>query len=270
MSARSLRACIFSMLLGGGALAERPPEALEAEQRAQAQELDHLVRKADALSGALVERRAHLRLRLRELYKLSQGGYVRLLLGAESPADLFARRDAARRILGRDLAELDAVREELAELNGVRERLREGEQRAAELAKEARETVPTGLARKHALYRPVGGPLVARFGPYPDPETGVELSRDGVELHTTPGDAVRAAADGEVRTVGELPGLGICVVVDHGDGWSTLLARLASPKVRPGQRVHAGERLADAAGATVQLQLMQGGMWLDPAAWLAR
>jgi len=270
MSGRGSNVALALLAVSSVALAGRPPEALEAEQRAQAQELEHLVRKADALSSAMVERRAHLRRRLGEMYRLSQGGYVRLLLGAESPSDLFARRDAARRILRRDLAELEAVQGELSELHGLRERLREGERRAAELAKEARETVPTGLARKNALYRPVAGAIVAGFGPYLDPETGLELSRDGVELAVKPLEPVRAPADGEVRSVGEAPGLGLAIVVDHGDGWATLLGRLASTKARVGQRVRAGERLGEAAGPTVHFQLSQGGMWLDPAAWLAR
>jgi murein DD-endopeptidase MepM/ murein hydrolase activator NlpD len=252
------------------AIAGRPPEALDAEVRAQAAELDYLVRKVDALSSSLVERRTHLRQRLREMYKLSQGGYLRLLLGADSPVELFSRRDAARRILQRDLDELAAVREELAELGGLREQLRDGERRAKELAEEARDSVPTDLARKDALYRPVGGAVVEGFGPYLDAETGIELSRDGVELAARAGEPVRAPADGEVRSVGELPGLGLTIVIYHGGGWATLLGRLGSTGVSVGQSVGAGERLAEAAGPTLHFELSQGGAWLDPAAWLAR
>src|SRR5512135_2372554 len=108
--AASATAILVGAALGTGALAERPidrpPEALEAEQRAQAIELAYLIRKTDSLSGSLVERRAHLRKRLRALYKMSEGGYLRLLLGAESAGELFSRRDAANRIVHRDVSEL--------------------------------------------------------------------------------------------------------------------------------------------------------------------
>jgi septal ring factor EnvC (AmiA/AmiB activator) len=260
---------LLAALVGAGARAARPPEALETEERAQAAELDHLIKKADALSASMVERREHLRKRLRAMYKLSQGGYLRLLLGAETPAELFARRDGMRRVIGRDLDELESVQAELGELAGVREALREGERRAAELATEARDERPEGLARRGALVRPVDGEVVAPFGPFRDEETGVELGRDGVELRALPGEAVRAAAAGEVRSVAEVEGLGTTVIVDHGQGWRTLIARLAQPRVRAGSTVAAGDPIARAAGATVHLELAQGAAWLDPVAWFA-
>src|SRR5687767_11397781 len=100
MSASAARFSLAAVLaISSAALAGRPPEALEIEERGQADELSYLVRKVDALSASLVERRGHLRQRLRAMYKMSQGGYLRLLLGAETPREMFARRDAARRIL---------------------------------------------------------------------------------------------------------------------------------------------------------------------------
>lgn len=256
--------------VGASARANRPPEALEAERRENAAELDHLIRRSDSLSAQLVERRHHLRQRLRAMYKLSQGGYVRLLLGAETPARLFARRDAAERILDRDLDELGAVHQELAELAGVRERLRAAERRAAVLGAEAQDERPTGLARHGALRSPVPSRgVAASFGPYRDATSNLEFTRDGVELTTQPGDPVRAPAAGVVRHVGELPGLGLCVIVDHGDQWATLLGRLARLQVAAGDRVADGELLGVAFGSSVQLQLSQAGVWLDPTPYLA-
>ena len=126
------------------------------------------------------------------------------------------------------------------------------------------------LARKEGLYRPVGGPIVGRFGAFRDHESGVVLSRDGVELRARPNEPVRAVASGVVAEVQNLPGLGLAVIVDHGDGWLSLIAHLAAPLVQRGDNVHAGQHLADAAGKTVHLQIAEGGALLDPTAWLAR
>lgn len=267
---------LLAILVGAGitgalatALADRPPEALDAEQKAQAIELSYLTRKTDSLSAQLVDRRAHLRRRLRAMYKMSQGGYLRLLLGAEGAGELFSRRDTARRILHRDITELEAVRQELVELGGLRERLREGEARAAALAIEARESRPSGLSRKDALRKPLLNTWVLRgFGPYRDKETNLEFTSDGVLLWSRPGAAVLAPAAGTVRSVGPVAGLGLAIVLDHGDGWLTLLGRLASPAVQVGDAVRRGGKIAEAAGSSVELQLSQGGTWIDPAPWL--
>ncbi len=255
--------------LVGVALAERPPEALEAEQKANALELSYLIRKTDSLSAQLVERRSHLRKRLRAMYKMSQGGYLRLLLGAEGAAELFARRDSARRILHRDITELEAVRAELVELGGLRERLREGEARATALGIAARESRPSGLSRKDAFRRPLANTWIVRgFGPYRDRDTNLEFTADGVLLFSRPGASVFAPAAGTVRNVGEVPGLGLAIILDHGDGWLTLLGRLASPAVRVGARVPRGFKIAEAAGSSIEFQLSQGGAWIDPTPWL--
>ena len=269
-------ASLLALVLGVATVAlaerppERPPEALESEQRAQAIELSYLIRKTDSLSSQLVERRGHLRKRLRAMYKMSQGGYLRLLLGADSAGDLFARRDAANRILHRDVSELEAVRAELTELQGLRERLREGERRAAELAVAARETVPSGLSRKDAITPPAGGAIERGFGPYRDAESGLEFTSDGVTLGSRPGEAVHAPAAGAVRSVGEVPGLGLAIILDHGDGWMTLVGHLAEPRVKIGARVPRGFEIAEAAGPAIEFQLSQGGAWIDPAPWIAR
>jgi septal ring factor EnvC (AmiA/AmiB activator) len=251
------------------ARAGRPSEAIEAERKSLGLEVELLRKKTSALEGSVDARQAHLRHRLRALYKISQGGYVRMLVSAESPAELFARRDGVRRIIHRDLDELSSVKSELADLEADRSRLRARERRAAELDASLAGTEPEPLERKQALYRPVGGAIVGAFGRYRD-AIGIVATRDGVEIATRRGEPVRAVGGGEVTSVAELPGLGLAIVVDHGGGWVSLVARLTAPRVAPGSLVKPGDHLADAAGDTIQLQLSEEGSWIDPTAWLAR
>ena len=112
--------------------------------------------------------------------------------------------------------------------------------------------------------------IVRGFGPYREPGTNIEFTSDGVLLASRPGETVSAPAAGTVRHVGEAPGLGLTIILDHGDGWLTLLGRLQSPEVRIGARVPRGFKIAEASGFSVEFQLSQGGAWIDPAPWLER
>lgn len=266
-----LRAGVLLALVAGVAgLAHggRPPEVLEQERSEEALALDYLVRKSDTLARSLVERRAHLRQRLRAMYKMSQGGYLRLLLGAESATDLFERRNAAQRILSRDIAELEAVREELGELKGLRESLRESEQRAATLLAEAREAQVAGVGEHPKFARPVKGAVVHPFGPYTD-ESGLQFTRDGIDLATTSGMPVFPLEAGAVRAVVEVPGVGQSVIVDHGEfgggGWVSVIGNLKDVKVRLGARVTPQYAIGAAAADTIHVELSQSGTWIDPA-----
>ena len=67
-----------------------------------------------------------------------------------------------------------------------------------------------------------------------------------------------------------MPGLGVAVTIDHGNGFRTLTARLKAVEVQPGSTVEAGAAVGEAAALTVHLQLTQDGAWLDPLPWLRR
>src|SRR5687768_12509306 len=108
-------------------MAAKVPEVVEAERRAAAADVRDLERRALALDAQAAERKERLRKRLRAIYKLSSGGYLRLLSSSETAAELQSRTTSLSRLLERDLEELAAVREEArvvdAEHAGRKERL---------------------------------------------------------------------------------------------------------------------------------------------------
>ena len=59
----------------------------------------------------------------------------------------------------------------------------------------------------------------------------LEMHRNGVELHASHRDRVRAIAPGKVAMVGELPGFDEVVVIDHGGGYLSLTGRLLAVQV---------------------------------------
>ena len=268
------RALLAILLFSTEASAGRPPEALSAARAEAEAEARDLERRARALDEQTEGRESRLKRRLRALYKLSSGGYVRLLARAETPSELAAREQALERILERDLDELKAVRDEARAIDADHARRSDAIAAALERENEAARAVsepPTGLAvLRGRLSRPVPGPIVAGFGARPDGDRGITVSRRGVDLEAARGEPVRAVAAGQVRWAGEVPGLGKGVIVDHGDGYLTLTARLGLIAVEPGAPVGDGGVLGKAHGPSVFFELTQGGTPLDPAGWLRR
>ncbi|MDF1613731.1 murein hydrolase activator EnvC family protein [Desulfurivibrio dismutans] len=126
------------------------------------------------------------------------------------------------------------------------------------------------------LIWPADGVVITKFGQsIRGPLGGAGESR-GITLKTAKGAPVKALAAGNVAHVGEMPGYGKMVIVDHGQRYFSLLAGLAEINTRPGAMVRAGQILgatAAASGATTEegrlyLEIRQGVQTLDPLAWL--
>ena len=212
-----------------------------------------------------------LRRRIRSLYKLTQGGALRLLVEAKDVAEVGARIDAAHRVIGRDLHELDALGQELLEL--AHDKALRAD-KAAALAVELPRGPKVGLERRRGLLpRPVPGAIlvalshtrVAGAGPG---AAALEIPRRTVELASSAGEWVHACAAGTVLFAGVVEGLGRAVVIDHGDHYTTFTARLRSTRVQPGDRVLEGASIGQAASTRIAFELSESRTALDPAGWL--
>lgn len=255
----------------------RPLDAIEAERRITVAELADLERRMTALGTTRELRKERLRVRLRALYKLSQGGFGRLLLGVERPLEMYGWRDGARRVIARDVEELLALRDELRVLEQEQTRAAQGTARVATLLAEAARARAEGRDRdllglgalRGELPRPVSpGEVLTPYG-REVVERGLELYHNGVELSAEPGASVRAVAAGQVRYTGEMAGLSTGVILEHPGGYLTVYGRLSRLLVVPGGRVAAGTVLGQAAAGRVYFQLTLGDLPLDPEPWLA-
>ena len=88
---------------------------------------------------------------------------------------------------------------------------------------------------------PVHGRLTGAFGERLDPFNGEGTFHSGVDISTSYGDHVEAAADGVVIAAEHRPGYGRVVIVDHGFGFSTWYAHLSGFHVYPGMHVRRGD-----------------------------
>jgi murein hydrolase activator len=188
--------------------------------------------------------RAGARWRARALYRV-------VVAGDALPPDLRARAiDAGARALARELAEARALRAERDQLGGE------------VAALEAAANDDEAIGAPPAFVSPVAGAVLVRFGVTPDRLTGVLVGHAGVRLASAARAAVHAPAAGVVARVATEPD-GATVVLDHGAGWTTIVAGLAAADVSPGDHVAAGQRLGAAAGA-VGLEIWRGRHAVDP------
>jgi septal ring factor EnvC (AmiA/AmiB activator) len=124
------------------------------------------------------------------------------------------------------------------------------------------------------LPRPAGGRIDVGFGKVVDPRFRTVTVQKGVDLAAQRGEAVQAVAPGRVVHAGWFKGYGNLVIVDHGEGYHTLVAHLASMTAAAGEDVEAGAKLGTVGdtgslkGAYLYFEIRENGKPLDPKAWL--
>jgi septal ring factor EnvC (AmiA/AmiB activator) len=127
--------------------------------------------------------------------------------------------------------------------------------------------------RKGSLPWPLQGRLINDFG---QPRAGGRLSWQGVMLGAARGTEVRAVYHGRVAYADWLPGLGMLMVIEHGDGFMSLYGHNESLYREVGDWVEAGESIGivgDSGGNLVPalyFEIRQGVKPLNPHQWLGR
>ncbi len=121
---------------------------------------------------------------------------------------------------------------------------------------------------------PVAGEVLRGFGRSVHPEFKTVTLNNGLNIAAPLGTPVYAVADGSVEFSDYLPGFGVCVILDHGEGYYSLYAHLERVFVSPGGRVNRNEILAEVGGAEQEggsqlyFEIRQGKTPLDPIQWL--
>ena len=137
----------------------------------------------------------------------------------------------------------------------------------------------TGLrgfgALRGRLPRPAAGAIEVPFGKVVNPRFKTVTVHNGVELGAPASAEVRAVAPGRVVHAGWFKGYGNLVIVDHGEGFHTLVGHLASMTTAMGEEVAVGTLLGTVGdtgslrGPSLYLEIREQGRPVDPRAWLA-
>ena len=162
-----------------------------------------------------------------------------------------------------DLGKAGTAREQLAALPGPV--LRPAQPQSAQTPADVGTSAAATGAPAHYLL-PVTGRLVAGFG---DGAAGRPQSR-GLSIAGGPGAQVVAPAAGRVAFAGPYKGYGLIVIVEHGGGWTSLVAGLTELDCRIGQQLLIGAPLGSLGPGrpVLLLELRNGSEVVNPLEYL--
>jgi hypothetical protein len=99
------------------------------------------------------------------------------------------------------------------------------------------------LLRSTPSVYPTHGWVTSEFGVRDDPFTAERIMHAGLDVAARDGAPVLAPADGVVTFVGNRGGYGNMIIVEHGNGYSTVYGHLSKFIVKAGERIKRGTNL---------------------------
>jgi murein hydrolase activator len=130
-------------------------------------------------------------------------------------------------------------------------------------------------ALRGKLPYPTEGILEVGFGRVVNPKFNTVTVQKGVDLRAPLGTPVRAVYPGKVVYGGWLRGYGNVLILDHGDGFHTLMAHLSDFTVPLGASVDRGQEVGAVGdtgslkGSYLYFEIRQQGQAMDPSLWLS-
>jgi septal ring factor EnvC (AmiA/AmiB activator) len=117
---------------------------------------------------------------------------------------------------------------------------------------------------------PASGRIIRRYGE----AAGVGMTSKGLTVETRPGAQIVAPFDGRIEFAGPFRGYGQILIIEHGDGYHSLLAGLDRIDGAVGQWLVAGEpvgvmKSGGEAKPALYIELRHHGQPIDPGPWLA-
>ncbi|HEU4364933.1 MAG TPA: peptidoglycan DD-metalloendopeptidase family protein [Candidatus Krumholzibacteria bacterium] len=137
---------------------------------------------------------------------------------------------------------------------------------------------PSGefAAMKGRLPWPVNGKVIRGFGKHTHPKYGTVTMNNGIDIQAPGGTPIIAVAAGVVEFVDWIDAFGKCVILNHGGGYYTLYAHVATTMVSQGQRIARGQAIAEVGdtgsmeGYVCHFEVRQARKALDPTQWLGK
>lgn len=144
------------------------------------------------------------------------------------------------------------------------------EKQSADLIKSTKDSITnisTGFAlAKGSLSLPARGSIVSRYGD----QKNKGVTSKGLTLATRANAQVTSPFDGSVIFAGPFRGYGDMIIVEHGDGYLSLLAGLGRIDVELGQLLLAGEPIGvmpDGNNPELYIEIRKNNQPLNPDAW---
>ena len=131
-------------------------------------------------------------------------------------------------------------------------------------------------AMRGRLPWPVAGKVIRGFGKHTHPKYGTVTMNNGVDIQAPAGAPIVAVAAGVVEFVDWIDAFGKCIILNHGGGYYTLYAHVATTMVAKSQKVGRGQAIAEVGdtgsieGFICHFEVRQGRRALNPSEWLGK
>ena len=142
------------------------------------------------------------------------------------------------------------------------------------VTKEVTETVPAQTLPYYSgsgfIWPSYTRTITSGYGPRTSPTAGASSYHRGIDIGASYGSGALAAADGVVSYTGWFSGGGNTVIIDHGNGLSTLYMHLSGFAVSQGSSVSAGQTVGYvgstgiSTGPHLHFAVMVGGSYVNP------
>lgn len=120
---------------------------------------------------------------------------------------------------------------------------------------------------KGKLSRPARGPILTRF----HQEMSKGVVSNGIDIKTASNAQVIAPYDGTVIFAGPFKNFANLLIIDHGDGYTSLLSGLEETDAKVGQTLLAGEpvgNMPSGNNAKLHMEIRQNNRPLNPTEWM--
>jgi len=136
-------------------------------------------------------------------------------------------------------------------------------------------STPNSYSGGSFVWPTTGGTTISSyFGPRTSPTAGASSYHKGIDIPCAIGSSVLAAADGVVSYAGYISGGGNCVMIDHGNGLSTVYMHLSGYAASVGDNVTAGQLIAYSGntgvstGPHLHFAVRVNGSYVNPLSYL--
>ncbi len=227
--------------------------------------LDEVVKMERSLAANIEEEKALDKKLSKRLEALAQE--------RQKKAQLLFTIENERVLYERLLSELEASSKELERLIFQKDKEKSKPERPEILS------VPTtGSFRRNKglLPWPVDGQVIRGFGKQRDSRYDSTIINEGIDIKAKPEQEIRTVFNGSVVYAGWFKGYGQLIIIDHGEGFYSVVAQAGRLTKSTGDKVKTGEVLGYAgdSGAlmdsAVHFEIRHKGEPLDPLVWLQR
>jgi septal ring factor EnvC (AmiA/AmiB activator) len=231
----------------------------------------HLIKEFRENQMRLEGGRKRLEVQKKELNNLSEE--------YERKRDTLSRQKETRRSMIKkvrqeealQLASLEELEDAAFDLQNLVDKLRK------QIDEEEKKNVRTDFdSMKGRLEMPVNGKIISFYGKVQHPTFKTVTFNKGVEIVAPAGSEVNAVFEGEVVYSGWFKGYGKIIIIDHGNGYHTLLAHLSDTFKNVGDEVDRGDVVAlvgdtgSLKGPMLYFEVRYHGEPKDPLNWIVK